>query len=75
MDTVKSKKEQYLIKCICCKQLGHLASDCPMDPNIKSKKNVYEEVERIEKRQIKKKLFSDSDTQLNMMQFLAKNRD
>ena len=39
----KNKK----IKCYCCKEVGHLTSDCLRDPNIKTFKDVEVEVERI----------------------------
>lgn len=34
-------------RCICCKEKGHLATDCPRDPNLKTAKDADEEVTRI----------------------------
>lgn len=50
-------------RCICCKEKGHFASDCPRDPNFKTAKDVEEEVGRIVKAKgfRKVKLINDDD--------------
>lgn len=47
-------------RCICCKEKGHLASDCPRDPNLKTAKDADEEVNRIVRAKDFRKLLSDS---------------
>jgi hypothetical protein len=37
------------VRCYCCKEKGHRAQDCPRDPNLKTQKDVNEEVSRIVK--------------------------
>ena len=33
----KNKKNQIKNqRCLCCKEIGHLAADCPRDPNFKT---------------------------------------
>lgn len=38
----KSKLKQ--LKCVCCKEVGHLAKDCKRDPNIRTGANTFEEI-------------------------------
>jgi len=37
------KKNKHA-RCFCCKEKGHLASECPRDPNLKSNRDANEEV-------------------------------
>jgi len=41
--------------------MGHLALDCPRDPNYKTNLNIIEEDDRIEHIQKKKRLNADSN--------------
>ena len=39
------------MKCMCCKEIGHNISDCPRDPNIRTKvgKMAQDDFDRIQK--------------------------
>jgi hypothetical protein len=34
-------------KCVCCKEIGHRIENCTKDPNFKTNKDVYFDLERI----------------------------
>jgi hypothetical protein len=36
------------MKCMCCKEFGHPAEECPRDPNFRSAFNILDEEERVE---------------------------
>jgi hypothetical protein len=61
-DGEKEKRSQQisLIRCQCCKELGHLIDDCPRDPNYKTKGQVEDEGERLKKLKDYRKLFADT---------------
>jgi hypothetical protein len=48
------------VKCMCCKEYGHSADQCPRDPNYRSGFNVLEEDGRVENKKDAKKLNSDA---------------
>ncbi|CDW73124.1 ankyrin repeat domain containing protein [Stylonychia lemnae] len=54
----KSRIKQ--LKCICCKEAGHLAKDCMRDPNLRTNQNIQEELLRIDKYKEYKKLNADT---------------
>lgn len=49
-----------LIRCMCCKELGHSIEVCPKDPNLKTKADHETEQERISKIQSHKKGYADT---------------
>ncbi len=55
--------QDKLLKCQCCKELGHVMQDCPKDPNLKTKQNLDNEQTRILKAHCTKKVFADSCVQ------------
>lgn len=51
----------YQKKCICCKEQGHSAEECPKDPNFRSAFDLSDEEERLKQGIAdSKKLLSDS---------------
>lgn len=56
-----------LIRCMCCKELGHGIEICPRDPNFKTKVDNDKEHERINKISDYKKLFGDTVVQTTHM--------
>lgn len=44
----EEKQMQDGVVCACCKQKGHQMSECPNDPNFRTKHSLNGEVERIE---------------------------
>ena len=51
------------LKCMCCKEIGHLTKDCPRDPNLKTHVTdltYQEEMARIMQIKDYRKLFSDT---------------
>lgn len=46
-DITKNEKMITKIRCYCCKEIGHLITDCPRDPNIRSNVEAEEDFERI----------------------------
>jgi hypothetical protein len=57
----KNKKNQVKNqRCLCCKEIGHTAADCPRDPNFKTFELIDEEVFRIAKITENKKLFPET---------------
>ena len=48
------------IKCICCKEVGHLARDCKREPNIRTDMSPEEELERIDQFKEFKRLNGDT---------------
>lgn len=60
-DKEKNKlKQMKLVKCQCCKQIGHLAQQCERDPNLRSELDAETEENRIQNLRDAKKLFIDS---------------
>lgn len=47
-------------KCMCCKQVGHSVTDCPRDPNFRTKYQVYEEEDRMKDLKEIKRMNGDS---------------
>lgn len=47
-------KSKPIVKCGSCKEQGHSAAICPIDPNIRSKANQNEELERISRLELRK---------------------
>lgn len=41
------KKSIRNIRCLCCKETGHLIDQCPRDPNLRSSADCDDELERI----------------------------
>ncbi len=67
----KNKKNQVKNqRCLCCKEIGHSATDCPRDPNFKTFELIDEEVFRIAKITENKKLFPE--TAITTTHFLKK---
>ena len=67
----KNKKNQIKNqRCLCCKEIGHLAADCPRDPNFKTFELIEEEIFRIAKITENKKLFPE--TAVTTTHFLKK---
>lgn len=56
IDPLKKKN----VRCYCCKEKGHAASECPRDPNMKTAKDANEEIGRIVRAKGFRKLLSDS---------------
>ena len=48
------------MRCFCCKEKGHLSSECPRDPNLKTTADFESEDKRLAKMKDFKKLLSDS---------------
>lgn len=61
---IATNKNRYL-KCYCCKESGHLAQDCPRDPNIKTQLDANEEDLRI----VKSKNFRKVNFVINSFSF------
>ena len=55
---------------MCCKEIGHIAIDCPRDPNFKTFELIDEEMIRIGKITENKKLFPE--TAVTTTHFLKK---
>ena len=47
-------------KCLCCKELGHTIQDCHRDPNIKTREDQQEDLQRIMQIKDYRKLFVDT---------------
>mmetsp|Transcript_14964 Transcript_14964/g.18853 ORF Transcript_14964/g.18853 Transcript_14964/m.18853 type:complete len:141 (+) Transcript_14964:2300-2722(+) len=58
------------IRCLCCKELGHLIDQCPRDPNIRSQADTEDEYLRIQKIKDYRKL--NADTVVTTTHFLKK---
>lgn len=56
-----------LVRCMCCKELGHGIDTCPRDPNFKTRENQTTEYERIAKILDYKKYFADTLVQTTHM--------
>ncbi len=54
------EKQESQLRCRCCKELGHTIENCPLDPNFKTKHNIENEVDRVARAQLMKKVFSDT---------------
>lgn len=64
------------IKCMCCKEFGHMAGECPRDPNYRSQFNIVDEDVRVEHKKDAKKLHQDSQVlTLKMLSELSKNKE
>ena len=60
-DEKNKGKRQELVRCACCKEVGHHIDDCPRDPNFKTKNtDVMSEDKRIKNMKDFKKIFADS---------------
>jgi|DEB0MinimDraft_12_1074336.scaffolds.fasta_scaffold19958_3 hypothetical protein len=60
-DKEKNKaKQMKLMRCQCCKQIGHNIDDCPRDPNLKTKADPHVDVDRLIKLKDYRKLFADT---------------
>ena len=59
-----------LVRCMCCKELGHSIETCPRDPNFKTKADNEVEHDRISKIQSQKKGYAD--TVIQTTHFLKK---
>ena len=49
------------LKCICCKERGHLSEDCPQEPNIRTTWNLQGEHLRVSRIQSLRKLFAETN--------------
>lgn len=58
------------IRCLCCKETGHLTDQCPRDPNIRSMADCQDEYDRITKIKDYRKL--NADTVVVTTHFLKK---
>ena len=58
------------LRCLCCKEAGHLTEHCPRDPNLRSAADTEEDYERIQKIKDYRKL--NADTVLTTTHFLKK---
>lgn len=58
----KNQNNHHNMRCMCCKEIGHLIENCPRDPNMKqtSLTQINVDYERILKIKDNKKLFIDS---------------
>jgi hypothetical protein len=65
----KGRNLKYM-RCNCCKELGHIIDDCPRDPNLRTREDPYEELERTQKIEDFRKLFAD--TAVTTTHFLKK---
>ena len=54
------QKQLKNVRCFCCKEVGHLIEQCPRDPNLKTKNDAVEELERVKQIKDYRKLFSDT---------------
>ena len=62
-DNDKEKNKQNrakLMRCQCCKEIGHMIDDCPRDPNLKTKCEHEEDYQRLFKLKDYRKLFADT---------------
>jgi len=66
----KVNKIDKNIRCLCCKELGHLIEACPRDPNIRSRLDFEEEYARIQQMKEYRKL--NADTVVTTTHFLKK---
>ena len=64
------KKSIRNIRCLCCKETGHLIDQCPRDPNLRSSADCDDELERIQKIKDYRKL--NADTVVVTTHFLKK---
>lgn len=55
--------DEHLLKCLCCKEVGHLIDTCPRDPNLRTKSNLENEYIRVAKAKDSKKVFADTHIQ------------
>lgn len=62
-----NKNDQKLVRCMCCKELGHAIDVCPRDPNYKTKADNEIELERISKIKSFKKGHADTVIQTTHM--------
>jgi Zinc knuckle len=46
-DVDENNNPGKVIKCYCCKQLGHLIKDCKLDPNLKTTHNISDDEIRV----------------------------
>lgn len=57
-----------------CKEIGHRPTECPKDPNIRSRKDLVEELQRIQTiRDKKKQELKGTDLQFNMVAALSEH--
>ena len=60
-DDDKNKvKKGELMRCNCCKQVGHPIELCPRDPNLKTNADPAEDIMRINSMKDYKKIFADT---------------
>lgn len=55
------------LRCTCCNEKGHVIEQCPRDPNLKSRVDVEQDLDRILRIKDFKKLFSDTAVQTSHM--------
>ena len=66
---------QRQIKCMCCKDYGHYAEECPKDPNIRQAYDAEDEDLRLENKQDNKKFLADAQyITLKMLTEMSKNK-
>jgi len=56
----KNKSNYKMMKCYCCKEMGHLLHECPRDPNIKTRGDPLEDNKRIQRLKDFRKLFTET---------------
>lgn len=71
-----SEKARQL-KCTCCKDIGHMAEECPKDPNIRQAYDPDEEEDRLNQNmKLSKKLLADSQiVTIRMLSELARDKE
>ena len=60
-----------LMRCICCREMGHSIENCTRDPNFKTNRPSGADLERIQKIKTFKKLHAD--TMINTTHFIKKS--
>jgi len=64
---MNSQELAKLVRCMCCKELGHNIEVCPRDPNYKTKADNEAELERISKITDFKKGYADTVIQTTQL--------
>ena len=65
----KAKHLKY-IRCQCCKEMGHTIEQCPRDPNLKTREDPNDDLNRLTRIRDFRKLFAD--TVITTTHFLKK---
>ena len=63
---------EKIIKCLMCKEIGHKATECDKDPNVRTFFDVGDEIARVEKVMTKKKKLTDNvSVTFNLLERMA----